>query len=956
MKSSHSTKTATPPDCQPNKSSDQYRSVPKPVGMRIVGSSRREPPIGDGHILREEPHSGRSMNTVDAPQNIPHSRLSAAWLTRLALALLLAFVVRADDSTDPAFKPLRATAKNHVAIQRAALNRDFLLSGSVIPQFTAATSTGLAGKIVRFELFSDGVDLYETTDGLIVTEDLPARRLLTTFALVEENADEVIIDFGAGMRRVFTDIWYSTSRFFNPASSSRSMELTQSRIFEVSEQGDRLVIRQSAQMRDRQVDPNREERYEVRYFLGLYTPTDFVAKEMASTESRYLRFFETQPRIESVTGRPATRIARFDIRKPIVFYYSANTPDDYVQAVQDGILYWNRAFGREVIQAKRAPEGVTAPDARYNVIQWVPWDNAGFAYADLLVDPRTGASRHGQAFITSVFAISGKARARALLRAMHEIVEATNPHASGESGNDPHHPTQIGDSFFPSSSVCQIDHRQFALQLVAGMESMLAQDELTDAAVLRASQDYVRQVTAHEVGHVLGLRHNFAGSLEATVNSKALEDWFRRYLTAEPPEISPEMIASSSIMDYTVFPASVFLGNQIRTSKEALPHDRAAIQWGYFDDNEARRVKLLFATDSDTIRYGDVRTFDYGAEPVVTSYGEIAEQIRNLPNGLIETFIRAKAPRDRRDREPLEEVDLRASSAAAALASRYGQLLRWFKADVRSLRIENAFDYVGELNRKEVLQAHWKSLNEQVDKLGGVDRALFAFMPGELKLEPGTAPKEIEVADKINANQLAERLKQLLNSSAYSSFVGLDDQTHEFTQAEKDLILERGRKFFEEFEKELVKRLCAVLERANRDLGAEATGMVGDDDIIAKFEKRIIDLAKVVLTAKDDSKRRRGRVDKSLVEVIDFKYDHDTRLTAARMLNDNVGSFKGWATDAKGELNKQLKDEVEAALNIQRFKEFQDSLLSRPLREWYLNQQAILALLPPKKGSADEKK
>jgi hypothetical protein len=76
------------------------------------------------------------------------------------------------------------------------------------------------------------------------------------------------------------------------------------------------------------------------------------------------------------------------------------------------------------------------------------------------------------------------------------------------------------------------------------------------------------------------------------------------------------------------------------------------------------------------------------------------------------------------------------------------------------------------------------------------------------------------------------------------------------------------------------------------------------------------------------------------------------------MLNDNIGSFKGWATDAKADLNKQLKDEVDAALNIQRFKDFQDSILSRPLREWYLDQQAIIALLPPKKGgtSSDDKK
>ncbi|HAV64245.1 MAG TPA: hypothetical protein DCY13_17995, partial [Verrucomicrobiales bacterium] len=58
--------------------------------------------------------------------------------------------------------------------------------------------------------------------------------------------------------------------------------------------------------------------------------------------------------------------------------------------------------------------------------------------------------------------------------------------------------------------------------------------------------------------------------------------------------------------------------------------------------------------------------------------------------------------------------------------------------------------------------------------------------------------------------------------------------------------------------------------------------------------------------------------------------------------------------EAKGSLNKALKDDVEAALNIANFKSFKDSMLSRPLREWYLRQQELLKLLPPTRD--DEKK
>jgi Zn-dependent protease with chaperone function len=59
--------------------------------------------------------------------------------------------------------------------------------------------------------------------------------------------------------------------------------------------------------------------------------------------------------------------------------------------------------------------------------------------------------------------------------------------------------------FFSSGPNCDMDPVVFAQQMAGGLKEVLASDELTDAAVLRVSQDYVREVVAHEVGHVLGL-------------------------------------------------------------------------------------------------------------------------------------------------------------------------------------------------------------------------------------------------------------------------------------------------------------------------------------------------------------------------------------------------------------------------------------------------------------------
>ena len=166
-------------------------------------------------------------------------------------------------------------------------------------------------------------------------------------------------------------------------------------------------------------------------------------------------------------------------------------------------------------------------------------------------------------------------------------------------------------------------------------------------------------------------------------------------------------------------------------------------------------------------------------------------------------------------------------------------------------------------------------------------------------------------------------------------------------------MLFRSQKFFAALEKELVKQTCGRLENTPRDLGVEAGagGTVSEDDITAKLEQRIIEIAKYVVTAQNETNTISGKVDKSYVQVPVYQYDQETRLSAARMLGEKNGSFAGWADDAKAALNSQLRKQIEDALNISHFKDFTVALLSRPLRDWYQQQLGILALLPPAPGS-----
>ena len=145
------------------------------------------------------------------------------------------------------------------------------------------------------------------------------------------------------------------------------------------------------------------------------------------------------------------------------------------------------------------------------------------------------------------------------------------------------------------------------------------------------------------------------GSLAATLTGKELNEWFRAYVLGQPLDAYTNKLAGSSVMEYKVFKARAFQGWRMRTLKEPLPHDRAAIRWGYFDSPEARTNKLLFATDDDTMEIRRCARLRLrpgtGRRCLLT---DMAQIIDLLPNNVIERFIRARAPQNPRDRIPLE--------------------------------------------------------------------------------------------------------------------------------------------------------------------------------------------------------------------------------------------------------------------------------------------------------------
>lgn len=213
---------------------------------------------------------------------------------------------------------------------------------------------------------------------------------------------------------------------------------------------------------------------------------------------------------------------------------------------EKGILYWNQVAGDEIIRAVDAPEGLTAPNPDYNIVQWVPYETAGYAYADMQADPRTGEILHAQVFMTSAFTFSGQTAARNLIRRLR---------STEGKGTKPASPFQLHG--FEQEDICDFDP---SANLAEALDA-LVKANIDDAKILKASQDYVRMVVAHEIGHTIGLRHNFAGNLVANYSMADRMPILAQYLKdgAAPKNVIP----SSSVMDYLPAIEDFIMGDQM---------------------------------------------------------------------------------------------------------------------------------------------------------------------------------------------------------------------------------------------------------------------------------------------------------------------------------------------------------------------------------------------------------
>jgi len=297
--------------------------------------------------------------------------------------------------------------------------------------------------------------------------------------------------------------------------------------------------------------------------------------------------------------------------EPIVFWLENTVPERYRAAMTEGVLFWNAAFEQagisNAIVVKQQPDDADwdPADVRYNTIRWFLTYDASFAIGPSHHDPRTG-----QILDADIGFSDGLIRFGAIAGHNYWV--------------DPVSGVQdlIRSATRPGTAHCTLASEKamaagFAYDLVGATRGWSSEEE----------QEYVRQyvaeVSAHEVGHTLGLRHNFLAS--GRYDMETLLDWTEDHLAT-----------ATSVMDYNppvIAPEGQSQGPYLPMAVGS--YDRHAVEYGYrvFADADAEAAGLqalaakgalpdyAFSTDEDAGFWGAhldprVSRYDYSSEPL----------------------------------------------------------------------------------------------------------------------------------------------------------------------------------------------------------------------------------------------------------------------------------------------------------------------------------------------------
>ncbi len=245
--------------------------------------------------------------------------------------------------------------------------------------------------------------------------------------------------------------------------------------------------------------------------------------------------------------------------KPIIYYMDPGAPEPIRSALIEGATWWNQAYEaagyKDAFQVKLLPEDADPMDIRYNLIQWVHRSTRGWSYGMSVIDPRTGEILKGKVTLGS-------------LRVRQDYL------------------------------------------IAQGLVGNFDNDTSNTWMMNKMALDRLKQLAAHEIGHTLGLPHNYT----ASTNGRA------------------------SVMDYP-HPLVDYANGKFDLSRAYAmgigEYDKASIIWGYQDypanTNEKEELEKIV---QNTLRKGLKFLTDQDARPE----GSVHPQTHLWDNGTEGTY------------------------------------------------------------------------------------------------------------------------------------------------------------------------------------------------------------------------------------------------------------------------------------------------------------------------------
>lgn len=794
-----------------------------------------------------------------------------------------------------------------VGIKKSSLDKEFLFQGSLITQAPIPMFEGLKSRVVAFKSVGDTLYMLEATRGHSVSDSLPQKLILAAFPKLSEDENYLFFDFSKGLNKIyFASDWHGqdfSGPFYQDTWQTIPMDI--SYIDEAFIDNNELVVKQIGQISLSKDSVSINTPVELRYYLSPYEENpNFQSIRTKPEDFDKFGYFEVAPQYQK-QGPEIIYASKFSADKKIVFGISHNTPAEYRQAIKEGVLYWNRAFGEEILAVTDLAPEISAPDYKNNIIQWVDWDEAGFAYADAQMDPRSGEIKHAQVFMTSAFAFGGKVRARRLLTRLKDQLAKEKDHNHKNK-------SIISLAGFAKTPLCHYEPTQ---HLKESLESLLLNSkDLDDAAILKVAQDYIREVVAHEVGHTLGLRHNFAGSLHANFPQSMKNTLFAEYLkTAHAPS---DIVTSSSVMEYQRFEEAAITGDQLANSQSALDYDQMAIRHLYKGEEFNAEDIPLFCTDSHVGVYFDCNRFDSGRSMVEFWIWQQKDYLKTLPYVLMENYIAAKSPYTGYDAIPLAQATPNHVASALTILSPRAFALQSLQDETKVLSVRRRFGSFNYLNEYEVIEKEKEYLTEEFSKYQVFDRLL----------------NDVE---KLDIATLYDKFVQLIDHPDYSKGIGPGGRAYEFTYADKEVMKTQAQLFFAYLQAALAPvELMYLTDTKN----------ISENEIGQKLLEKFTEMAsRIVLTINDYREIKVERAGEEVtLKLPVFKYPTSMRESAAsllinRWINPVWANFEN--TTLKNQLTTLLDEGLQSKISAATLGEYKDIAI----REWIADNKKVLA-------------